>query len=307
MSLPKTIQLLVPLESKNDKHQQGIRPMWVQSYSKKEANNRDAAALNFKLYNQKNIGTLSVTYKSSAGNEMQTICSGKPQPEAASHLGNRVLQDENRFACKPDAFAEQLLFTKESHINFVKEHTLELSDFKNIDWLNTPGPLYTTNKAIYGSGYVISPYNIANNQMKDQIVFKQPLSKKEADKTLLAIELDDFVGYYFDGNACWNKENIIKWWDKSDERIAAILELYKQELYLPNKSNDVDEDFKRPTPENFKYWLDFYESGMKKYLEWYVYHLEGITIQLPKLSVDWTLKHKLDKILYLQFISKINE
>jgi hypothetical protein len=304
--------LLVPLSNNNETHATSENALWMQSFTKQQPKTTEAPTLHYKLYHQRGLGTLSVTFKATNNNEAEIVVAAPTQVTVDPTANNifskaRVLDEGNRYTNLPNDNITLLWYVANALPKHAEDNILIDSDFTHIDWLNTPGPLYTSNKNIYGSGNIISQYNIACNEQKNQVIFKQPFTKKESDKTLLALELDDYEGYYFDGNCRWNKENIIAWWDKSEERIAAILELYKQELYKPQKANNVDEDFKRPTPENYKYWLDFYECGMKKYLEWYIFQLENIHISLPEISVDWLIKEKLDKIFFLKFLSKISE
>lgn len=311
MTLPKMYQLLVPL-SKNDEPQaKSDDPIWIQSFTKQQQKTSDASTVNYKLYHQRNMGTLSVSFKPSNDNTTEKIAttSSKNNNDTAKNIFSkaRALDESDRFTHHPERNIATQWFVANELPKHALEHALDATDFAHVDWLNTPGPLYTSNKNIYGSGNIIAQHNIASNKQKNQVIFKQPFNKKECDKTLLAIELDDYEGYYFDGNKHWNKQRIISWWDKSEERILAILDLYKQELYMPQKASNADEDFKRPTPENFKYWLDFYQGGMKSYLEWYIKEMTGETVVLAELQVDWSIKEKLDKIFFLKFLSKISE
>lgn len=311
MTLPKTYHLLVPLIKNNEPQGKSEETIWVKSFTSPQQTTTDASAVNYKLYHQRNKETtLSVSFKAT-NNDTEKIATEPTQVSVDSTANNiftkaRALDESNRFTSLPNEHITSLWYVANALPKHAEDNLLIDSDFNHIDWLNTPGPVYTTNKNIYGSGNIIAQHNIACNKRKNQVIFKQPFTKKESDKTLLALELDDYEGYYFDGNCYWNKDNIIAWWDKSEDRIAAILELYKQELYMPQKSNHADEDFKRPTPENYKYWLDFYECGMKKYLEWYIFQLENVHINLPEIFIDWSIKEKLDKIFFLKFLSKIS-
>lgn len=311
MTLPKMYQLLVPLSKKTEPFRKSKETIWVKSFTTPQQTITDTTAVNYKLYHQRNKGTtLSVSFKSSTDAEIETPTNVTPKNtiDIAKNIfsKSRTLDESDRFSSHPESSIALQWFVANALPKHAEDNILIDSDFNHIDWLNTPGPLYTTNKNIYGSGNIIAQHNIACNKGKNQVIFKQPFTKKESDKTLLALELDDYEGYYFNGNCCWNKENIIAWWDKSEERIAAILELYKQELYMPQKAGNTDDDFKRPTPENYKYWLDFYQGGMKNYLEWYTKQLTGETVVLAELQIDWAIKEKLDKIFFLKFLSKIS-
>ncbi len=309
MAQPRSYKFLPPLEPNNSKPLQRNSPVWVHSLPRQNFSTDDTAIINYKLYPQKNNGALIVTFKPSLDNDTQPLIQiiNKNKDDLLDNtnaLSRRIMQIGDRLRFIPETTAEAAFFETDSHIEFIKEHELGDNDFCNIDWLNTPGPLYATNKATFGSGYIIACKNIANNMQKCQVVFKQPLNKCEVEKTLLAVELDDFAGYYFNGNNCWNKDNIIAWWQKSEERIMTILELYKQELHLPQKAYEDYDIFQRPAPENYKRWLDFYQEGMKTYLEWYIYKLSNNKIALPELMFDWRLKEQLDKIQYLKFFTR---
>ncbi|MFC4231531.1 hypothetical protein ACFOW1_06505 [Parasediminibacterium paludis] len=310
MTLPKMYQLLVPLSKKGEPQTKSDDPIWIQSFTKQQQKISDASTVNYKLYHQKNMGTLSVSFKPTNDNDPETIIatSSKNNTDAAKNIfsKSRALDESDRFTHYPNSNIALQWYVANELPKYAIELLIDASDFAHIDWLNTPGPLYTSNKNIYGSGNIIAQHNIASNNQKNQVIFKQPFNKKECDKTLLAIELDDYEGYYFDGNCHWNKHTITAWWDKSEERIVEILDLYKQELYMPQKASHADEDFKRPTPENFKYWLDFYQGSMKNYLEWYIKQLTGESMVLPELHIDWSIKEKLDKIFFLKFLSKIS-
>ena len=292
MAQPRSYKFLPPLEPNNSKALQSNSPVWLHPLPRQNFSTDDTAIINYKLYPQRNNGALIVTFKPSLDNDTQPLIqiinkNKNDLPDNTNALSRRIMQIGDRLRFIPEATAEAAFFETDSHIEFIKEHELRDNDFCNIDWLNTPGPLYATNKATFGSGYIIACKNIANNMQKCQVVFKQPLNKCEVEKTLLAVELDDFAGYYFNGNNCWNKDNIIAWWQKSEERIMTILELYKQELHLPQKAYEDDDIFQRPAPENYKRWLDFYQEGMKTYLEWYIYKLSNNKIVLPELLFDW--------------------
>jgi len=311
MTLPKTYHLLVPLSKKDESLAKNEESAWIHLFTTQQQKASDSSTLNYKLYHQKNMGTLSVSFKPSSNTESDdnVTASSKNNTDTAKNIFSkaRFLDESDKFIHNPDTNTALQWYVANELPKYAVENAIETDDFANIDWLNTPGPLYTSNKNIYGSGNIIAQHNIACNKHKNQVIFKQPFNKKESDKTLLAIELDDYEGYYFNGNKCWDKNKVIAWWDKSEERIAAILDLYKQELYMPQKASHADEDFKRPTPENYKYWLDFYQGGMKNYLEWYIQQLTGKYISLQELQIDWSIKEKLDKIFFLKFLSKIKE
>ena len=309
MTLPRSNKLPIPLElSSNRPVQSNLRAL-VHPLTKQNTSPVNPASLNYKLYHRKNNGTLVVTYKPSLENDAHPLIpisniSKEESLDNTNALSRRIMQIGDRLRLIPEVSVEATFFKIDSHIEFIKKHQLEENDFANIDWLNTPGPLYATNKCTYGLSYIIACKNIATNAQKCQVVFKQPLNKSEEEKVLLAVELDDFNGYFFNGNSCWNEDNIVTWWQKSEERVKAILELYLQELYLPKRAYEDDDIFQRPAPENYKRWLDFYQEGMKTYLEWYISKISNIEVELPELKFDWTIKEKLDKIQYLKFFTR---
>jgi hypothetical protein len=114
---------------------------------------------------------------------------------------------------------------------------------------------------------------------------------------MIAASIDPFDAYFFDGNQNWTKELIIIWWSKSHERLAYILDNYCYELNLPDILDRSLYGPRGPIPENYKNWLDFYQCGMKEYLEWYIMRLSNQQTMLSKLDFDWARKKELDDIL----------
>ena len=180
--------------------------------------------------------------------------------------------------------------------------------FKEINWLNTPGPIYTTCTDNCGTGQIDGLNNVGGDEDYHEIIFKQPFTKQELKETLMAVGCDPLGSYYFDGNKNWNKESIATWWDKSEERLKFIIDRYKEELNLPEKPRItswrigdkifIDQLYAppRPIPENYKYWLDFYQFKMKRYLEWYILKNQGQVIILQTLDFNWTQSEELDKL-----------
>jgi len=203
----------------------------------------------------------------------------------------------------PESDIQRLLFSKtfegEKLATFAgTSYFIQTNDFANINWLNTPGPIYTTITDNCGTGQIEAINNVGGDEDYREIIFKQPYSLQELKEVLNAASIDPLDSYYFGGNAKWDKSNIIKWWQKSDERISYILERYKEELNLPDPLYRPLYGPRKAIPENYKYWLDYYQFSMKEYLEWYIYKIHGLTIDLPTLSFDWTNRNEFDK-LYL--------
>ena len=213
----------------------------------------------------------------------------------------------------PHSDIEKILFGHSIDKNILSEfvHTLEcvnFGQFKEIDWLNTPGPIYTTCTDNCGTGQIEALNNVGGDEDYREIIFKQPFTKQELRETLSAAACDPLGSYYFDGNQNWNWKNIASWWDRSQERINYIIDRYNEELNLPEKPHITswkigDKIYSgqlygppRPIPENYKYWLDFYQFEMKGYLEWYIFKIHGEIIVLPTLDFDWTRKQELDKL-----------
>jgi len=201
----------------------------------------------------------------------------------------------------PDFDIAELLFSKtferEKLAAFAdSSYFIETNDFANINWLNTPGPIYTTTTDNIGTGQVAAIQNVGGDEDYREIVFKQPFTLQELKDVIAAASSDPFGSYYFGGNSKWNKKNVAKWWQKSDERLSYIIERYKEELHLPDPLERTLYGPRQAMPENYKYWLDFYQFSMKEYLEWYIYKLHKLTIELPALSFDWTKRIELDKM-----------
>jgi hypothetical protein len=169
--------------------------------------------------------------------------------------------------------------------------------FAEINWLNTPGPIYTTHTDNCGTGQVAAMNNVGGDENYHEVIFKQPFSRQELKETLTAAAIDPFDAYYFDGNTNWTTELIHQWWAKSKERITYILDNYEHEIKLPDILDRPLYGPRNPIPENYKSWLDFYQNDMKNYLEWYSFKLSGQQAALAELNVDWKRKEELDKVL----------
>lgn len=182
---------------------------------------------------------------------------------------------------------------------------INYGNFGEIHWLNTPGPIYTTYTDNCGTGQVEAMNNVSCDKNDHEAIFRQPFTKKELIETLSAALVDPFGAYYFDGNENWNNENIVGWWNKSEERVNYIIDKYNDELNLPDKPSwkigseiftHPDYEPSRPVPENYKYWLDVYQFEMKIYLEWYIFKLCGNKSILPTFDFDWAKREELDKL-----------
>lgn len=169
-------------------------------------------------------------------------------------------------------------------LNYINE-----GGFAEIHWLNTPGPIYTVCTDNCGTGPDVAKNNVGFDEEYREVVFKQPFTSIELKDILTAASIDPFNDYYIDGNQQWTKELIIAWWLKSNERIDYILDRYHAEINGRGKWD--------ATPESFRSWLNFYQHGMKEYLEWYILELGNQPTILPALVVDWTRKQQLDDLL----------
>ena len=188
------------------------------------------------------------------------------------------------------------------------------SEFENIHWLNTPGPIYTSWTDNCGTGQIEALHNVGSDADYHEVIFKQPCTLQELKEVSIAAAVDPFDSYYFDGTKYWNKENVLAWWHKSEARISQIIEMYWDELHLPAKPHVITTKIgnktftgqlygpPRPIPENYKYWLDFYQFEMKIYLEWFLSKIHNQTIILPALDYDWAKRQGPDRI----FNSKTN-
>jgi hypothetical protein len=222
-------------------------------------------------------------------------------------MQQRVFYNFNQLQYTPTSTIETFLFEKNSEKTAMLYGNFGVGDFINNHWLNTPGPIYTTQTNNNNAGKLLATTNIACDENDSPIIFKQPCTQKETDLLLLAVIVNDGDGFCADGNKNWNKTNVTEWWAKSEERIDYIIEAYKTELFTPlTKYSAAKTSKQRPIPENYKLWLDFYRYDMKKYLEWYILKLVNEVVALPELTVDWCLKDKLDKILTTKLLSNLN-
>lgn len=201
----------------------------------------------------------------------------------------------------PSPDIKRILFNGPIDKTLLKEFLIETNSnqghFNEIHWLNTPGPIYTTQTDNCGTGQAEAVNNVSGDIDYREIIFKQPFTREELKETLVAAYTDTFDAYFYDGNENWTKELIINWWSKSDVRIAYILELYDRELNLPEVPDELSFGDIEPIPENYKNWLDFYQNGMKEYLEWYIFKLSGEQMELNDIRLDWSGKERFDKLL----------
>jgi hypothetical protein len=203
----------------------------------------------------------------------------------------------------PNKDIEDILYQKQFDSNKLSDFTdiydfINLGDFKKINWLNTPGPIYTTITDNCGTGQAAAIHNVGGDEDYREIIFKQPFSRQELKETLTAAAIDPLGAYYFDGNLNWTKTTILKWWNKSDDRIKYIVDRYREELNLPDPLYRPLYGPRSAIPENYKYWLDFYQFYMKEYLEWYHFKIHNQPLALPILSFDWTKRSELDKLFH---------
>ncbi|MDF2189345.1 hypothetical protein [Paraflavitalea sp. CAU 1676] len=194
----------------------------------------------------------------------------------------------------PSTDIERLLFTgrvdkislQEYLPDFVDDwNFVGYSDFKEVNWLNTPGPIYTTITDNCGTGQPAAMNNVGGGEDYREIIFRQPVTRQELEETLTAALIDPFGAYYFDGNLNWTTELIKEWWLKSNERISYILDRYEEEICLPDVLDRPLYGPREGIPDNYKNWLDFYQIGMKEYLEWYIFKLTNQRTNLLNLNL----------------------
>ncbi len=188
--------------------------------------------------------------------------------------------------------AKNELYEFYGHPDFLLE-----DGFDEINWLNTPGPFYTTYTDNCGTGQIEALKNVGGDEDYHEVIFRQPIDKTELKEVLSAAIVDPYGEYYFDGNKHWNSKNIILWWGNSEKRITEILKNYREELMLPSNIDELRPLYgpRNPIPQNYLDWLDFYRFEMKNYLEWYIEFLEEIKIELPILNFDWSKKEEIEK------------
>lgn len=202
----------------------------------------------------------------------------------------------------PSKEIEKILFEQtvntEEFVQFIGDFKFtNYGAFENVNWLNTPGPIYTSYTDNCGTGQVEAMNNVGGDEDYHEVIFKQPLNSQELKEILTAASVDPYDAYYFDGNKNWTSKLIIDWWSKSQERITYILDCYQYELNLPDILDRPLYGPRIPIPENYKNWLDFYQSGMKEYLGWYMSKISTQSVTLNELNFDWTRKDKLDNLL----------
>lgn len=217
----------------------------------------------------------------------------------------------------PDKEIEEVLFERIPDKTKFREFTkalycpwvnFNIGEFKAIHWLNTPGPIYTTFTDNCGTGQPEALSNVGGDEDYHEIIFKQPFSRQELKEVLSAADMDPFDAYYYDGNVNWNTDRVLEWWNESEKRLDYVLKMYEAELNLPENPHITSYRIggktftghlygpARPIPENYKNWLDFYQFGMKFYLEWYIEKIGGCRLELLPLKFDWTRRTPLDEL-----------
>ncbi len=187
----------------------------------------------------------------------------------------------------------------------------DLGGFKNeeIYWLNTPGPIYTTQTDNCGTGQPEALNNVGGDEDYYEFIFKQPFNEKELIEIKSSADVDPLGGYYIDGNKYWTNEKVIEWWGKIESVIDYMIVRYDEELKLPANPHNSLWDFgdgvkqiqlygpPKPLPENYKSALDFYQFDIKNYLEWYMKLNNGLSIKLDDIDYNWDKKMELDEKL----------
>jgi hypothetical protein len=183
------------------------------------------------------------------------------------------------------------------------------ADTEEVYWLNTPGPVYTTQTDNCGTGQPEAPNNVGGDEDYYEFMFKQPHNQIELSEVRTAAAVDPYGGYYFDGNIFWTNERIVEWWNKVDIIITYMIDRYEKELQLPANPHNRLYDFGKglgeahffgpikPVPENYKSALEFYQFDIRKYLEWYMEFNNGIAVKIDEIVFDWNKKKELDEKL----------
>src|SRR5689334_15003564 len=118
----------------------------------------------------------------------------------------------------PDKEIEDILFEREfdkskfiKHLSTLqcRQSSINIGGFSEVNWLNTPGPIYTTHTDNCGTGQVEAMSNVGGDEDYHEIIFKQPFTKQEFIEILNAADCDPFDAYYYDGNLNWNSEKVL--------------------------------------------------------------------------------------------------
>lgn len=180
---------------------------------------------------------------------------------------------------------------------------------EKVYWLNTPGPIYTTQTDNCGTGQIEALGNVGGDENYYEFIFKQPYNRTELNQVMAAAYTDPLDGFFIDGNTYWTNDKIIKWWSKTDTIITYMIDRYSEELQLPANPHNSLWDLgngpqemhlygpEKPLPQNYKSALDFYQFELKNYLEWYMEFNNGSSITLPELDYKWDTKIDLDEKL----------
>ena len=72
------------------------------------------------------------------------------------------------------------------------------SEFENIHWLNTPGPIYTSWTDNCGTGQIEALNNVGGDADYHEVIFKQPCTLQELKQVSIAAQ--DFSNQLFHAN-----------------------------------------------------------------------------------------------------------
>src|SRR5688572_7007151 len=103
-------------------------------------------------------------------------------------------------------------------------------NWSEINWMNTPGPIYGAGTDTCGTGPLAAPNNVQLDESAQEVVFRQPVNLYELRQVIHAADSDPFQGYGADGDSHWTHETIRDWWKRRRELETNINKWHHQQL-----------------------------------------------------------------------------
>jgi hypothetical protein len=134
-------------------------------------------------------------------------------------------------------------------------------------WMNTPGPVYTSDADFAFLGPSLGPKMVAVDQSQMDVVYRQPASLDDLKELELVAETDPFGGYAMDGNLRWTPDLVRAWWARRQEIVLHIERSVLCEAWYI--SNGI---WKIMEPIGLS-WLEYLNGDCRGYLKKYIFFL----------------------------------
>lgn len=145
-----------------------------------------------------------------------------------------------------------------------------LGNWKQIHWMNTPGPIYCAETDNATPAPLAAPNHVGEDKGGFQVIYRQPANLFDLHQVVEAANCDPFDGYGINGDLHWSYETIKGWWSGPHREIEQeVRQLYK--IYLTQGDHVQGAGLQR--------WVDYFQEGLYQYLQAYAFFLD--TGRLP--------------------------